>query len=214
MLPTSLLAIFIFSFSLAIGAVASPGPISTAIVSQTPRRGWTAGPLVATGHSLMELVIVVLISLGLAGLSHPVIQLIIAWVGGALLLWMGGMMLWETWRGKVRLPRADDGSKPMNGRQLMGLGILATLSNPFWYAWWVTVAAGYLAAAKTVGAGAIAAFFVGHISADYAWDTLLSTVIGGGRRWMNDTVYRLLIAACGLFFVYLGVMFLMRGITG
>jgi threonine/homoserine/homoserine lactone efflux protein len=214
MLPTSLLAIFVFSFSLAIGAVASPGPISTAIVSQAPRRGWTAGPLVATGHSLMELVIVVLISLGLAGLTHPIIQAIIAWGGGGLLLWMGAMMLWETLRGKVRLPRAEDGSKPMNGRQLMGLGMLSTLSNPFWYAWWVTVAAGYLASAKLVGAGAIAAFFVGHISADYAWDTLLSTIIGGGRHWMNDSFYRVLIAGCGLFFIYLGGTFLLRGIAG
>jgi threonine/homoserine/homoserine lactone efflux protein len=212
MLPTSLLAVFIFSFSLAIGAVASPGPISTAIVSQTPRRGWVVGPLVATGHSLMELLIVILISFGLAGLAHPMVQVFIALVGGVLLLWMGGTMLWETLRGKVRLPRPEDGSKPMSGRQLMGLGMLATLSNPFWYAWWVTVAAGYLASAKSVGTGAIAAFFIGHISADYAWDTLLSTVIGGGRRWMNDRLYQMMIVACGLFFVYLGGMFLLQGV--
>jgi len=213
MLPTSIIAIFIFSFTMAIGAVASPGPISTAIVSQTPRRGWIVGPLVASGHSLTELGMVLLISLGLAGLSHPTVQSAIAIIGGMLLLWMGGIMFWEIWRGKVRLPLPEDGTEPMNGRQLLGLGILATLSNPFWYAWWVTVAAGYLAAAKMIGAGAIAAFFVGHISADYAWDTLLSTVIGGGKRWMNDTIYQVLILVCAAFFVYLGAVFLVQGFS-
>ncbi|MFZ6029329.1 MAG: LysE family transporter [Chloroflexota bacterium] len=211
MLPTSLFAIFAFSFSMALAAVASPGPISTAIVSQTPRQGWKVGPLVATGHALMELGIILLISLGLSGLTHPGVQIAVAWIGGGLLLWMGGVTLWETLRGKVRLPRPEDGGRSLSGRQLVGLGALATLGNPFWYAWWVTVAAGYLASAKAAGAGAVAAFYVGHISADYAWDTLLSTVIGGGRRWMNDGLYRLLLAGCGLFFVYLGGVFLFQG---
>jgi threonine/homoserine/homoserine lactone efflux protein len=213
MLPTtSLFAIFMFSFAIAVGAVISPGPVSTAIVSQTPRRGWPVGPLVATGHSLMELAIVLLIALGLGvGLANTRVQMAIALAGGALLLWMGGSMLWETARGKVRLPRVDDGSKPMSGGQLVGLGVLATVSNPFWYAWWVTVAAGYLASAKAVGVEAIAAFYLGHVSADYAWDTVLSTVIGGGRRWMNDAVYRVLIVVCGVFFLYLGGTFLVQG---
>ena len=61
---------------------------------------------------------------------------------------------------------------------------------------------------------AILAFYFGHISADYAWDTVLSAVVGGGRRWMNDRVYRGLILICALFLVYLGATFLTRGIAG
>ena len=48
------------------------------------------------------------------------------------------------------------------------------------------VAAGYLAQARVLGLAAIAAFFTGHILADYAWDTTLSAVVGGGRRWVTD----------------------------
>ena len=40
MLPTSLAAIFVFSFVVGMGAVVSPGPVSTAIVSQSASRGW------------------------------------------------------------------------------------------------------------------------------------------------------------------------------
>jgi threonine/homoserine/homoserine lactone efflux protein len=206
--------VFTFSFVLAIGAVASPGPVSTAIVSQAPRRGWRVGPLVATGHSLMEFLLVMLVTLGLgAGLASDGIQTGIAFLGGILLLWMGGLILWQLASGKVHLPRADGQSKPLSNSQFVGIGVFATLSNPFWYAWWVTVGAGYLSGylSKANGAVAVITFYLGHIAADYAWDTLLSAVVGGGRRWMTDAVYRTLLLACGVFFVYLGGSFLVHG---
>jgi len=101
----------------------------------------------------------------------------------------------------------------MSSRQLIGLGALATVSNPFWYAWWLTVAAGYLAQARALGLSAVFVFYLGHICADYAWDTVLSVVVGGGRRWMTDGIYRALILICGGFFLYLGWVFLTHGIS-
>jgi threonine/homoserine/homoserine lactone efflux protein len=101
----------------------------------------------------------------------------------------------------------------MSSRQLIGLGVLATVSNPFWYAWWLTVAAGYLAQARTLGLSAVLVFYFGHICADYAWDTVLSVIVGGGRRWMSDGIYRALVLACGVFFLYLGWVFLTHGIS-
>jgi threonine/homoserine/homoserine lactone efflux protein len=216
MLPTSsLIAVFTFSFVVGLGAVISPGPVSTTIVSQAPWRGWKTGPLVATGHALLELLLVALITVGLGvGLAHPSVQIVIAFLGGLLLAWMGGSMIWNTWLGKIHLPGKNEKLPPMTSWQLVGLGMLATLSNPFWYAWWVTVAAGYLAQAQTLSIAAVLAFYLGHIVADYAWDTVLSAVVGGGRRWMTDKAYRILIYACGAFFVYLGWVFLAQGISG
>lgn len=214
MLPSgSFLAVFIFSFVIGMGAVVSPGPVSTAIVSQAPRRGWLAGPLVATGHSVTELIIVLFILLGLGSvLAHPAIQTQIAILGGLLLLWMGASMILSTWRGKVHLPQIGADVSQKSSPQLVGLGMLATVSNPFWYAWWVTVAAGYLAQAKIAGIAAVGAFYLGHVSADYLWDTTLSAVVGGGRRWMTDHLYQGILVLCAAFFIYLGFVFLLQGI--
>ena len=214
MLPSgSFLAVFVFAFVIGMGAVVSPGPVSTAIVSQAPRRGWLVGPLVATGHSFLELVIVLFILLGLGSiLAHPGVQTQIAILGGLLLLWMGASMLFSTWRGQVHLPSIGSDISEKSSSQLVGLGMLATVSNPFWYAWWVTVAAGYLAQAKLSGIVAVGAFYLGHISADYLWDTTLSAVVGGGRRWMTDRLYQGILILCAGFFVYLGVVFLVQGI--
>ncbi|MBW8011443.1 MAG: hypothetical protein FVQ83_09415 [Chloroflexi bacterium] len=211
MLPTSLVEIFIFSFLFAIGAVVSPGPVSTAIVSQSARHGWLVGPLVATGHSILELVIVVLIAFGLtAGMAEPAIQIFIAFVGGLLLIWMGGMMMLGIWRGEIRVPGVSADTESMTNRQIVILGMVTTISNPFWYAWWVTSAAVVLAQAQAAGYPSVAAFYVGHISADYAWDTVLSAIVGGGKRWITDNIYRGIIGASGLFFVYVGVNFLLQ----
>ncbi len=214
MIPSSSIpAVFIFSFVVGFGAVISPGPVSVAIVSQSPRRGWFTGPLVATGHSLLELLIVILIAFGLsAGLAHPTIQTVIALLGGALLTWMGAKMAWDSWRKKIGLPGKNSELGNMTSRQLVSLGMVATVSNPFWYAWWVTVAAGYLTQARALGVAALIAFYLGHISADFAWDTTLSTIVASGRRWITDGIYRGLIFVAGVFLIYLGFVFLTQGI--
>jgi threonine/homoserine/homoserine lactone efflux protein len=124
---------------------------------------------------------------------------------------MGGGMLNGIRKGKISLPGVDVDAEEISPQRLIVLGTVTTLSNPFWYAWWVTVAAGYLAEAQALGVASIAAFFLGHISADYAWDTLLSTVIGGGKNWISDPVYKGIILVCGIFFIYLGGMFMIQG---
>lgn len=214
MLPaSSITSIFVFSFLLAIAAVLTPGPVATTIVSQSPRRGWITGPLVASGHAVMELVLIVLITFGLErGLTNPGVQIAISILGGLLLAYMGAAILLDLWRRKVHLPGKDEKTAPMSARQLVGMGMLATVGNPFWYAWWVTVAPGYLLQAKAASLGGVAAFYLGHVTADYTWDTALSSILGGGRRWMNDTGYRSLLFLCGAFFIYLAVVFMRQGI--
>lgn len=215
MLPTtSFLSVFIFSLVIAIGTVISPGPVSTAIVSQSPRRGWLVGPLVATGHTSLEGLMVILLIIGLGRiLGYPTVQTVIALLGGTLLAWMGFILIRDTWQWKIRLPSREEDIATMNRRQLIGLGMVATVSNPFWYAWWVTVAAGYLLQAKEISLVLVLAFYLGHIFVDFTWDTLLSTAIGKGSHWMTDKVYRLMVYACGLFFLYLAWVFIIEGLS-
>jgi threonine/homoserine/homoserine lactone efflux protein len=215
-MPTdSFLAVFLFSFGMAIGAVLSPGPVTTAIISQSPRLGWVTGPLVSIGHALLELLMVVLITLGLSTvLGAPAVQTAIALLGGLLLLWMGGGMLIGVLKGKMRLPQGDPSQARMDYPRMLTLGMIASITNPFWYAWWMTAAAVYLLQAKAVGFLPVAGFYIGHISADFLWNTTLSTVVGGGRKIITDRTYAVLIGACSLFLIYLAVRFLSAGING
>ena len=211
MLPASIIGVMIFSFAVGFGAVISPGPVTTAIVTQSPGHGWRTGPIISIGHSLMELILVMLICLGLGSvLAHTPIQIAIALLGGLLLAWMGAGMLWMTLRGRTHLPIQAGKTRFVSSQRLVWLGILATISNPFWYAWWITVAAGYLAQAQEASLALVSAFYIGHISADFAWNTTLSTLIGG-RRWITDWSYQALMLVSGAFLIYLAWIFILQG---
>jgi threonine/homoserine/homoserine lactone efflux protein len=213
MLPsTSLLGIYLFGFSLAIGAVLSPGPLTTAILSQSPRTGWETGPLISVVHALLELGMVLLIALGLSELlSQPGPQVAVALLGGLLLLWMGGGFVLQAIKKKYTMPQADQEIGALDRAQIIRLGVFSTISNPFWYAWWMTVAAAYILQAKAIGMMPVFAFFLGHVSADFLWNTTLSTVIASGRRVLTDMAYNIIMGACGLFLVYLGAQFFLYG---
>lgn len=216
MLPSdSFLPIFLFAFSMAVGAVLSPGPVTTALISQSPRLGWITGPLVSIGHALTELVMAAMILFGLSSfLSQPALQTGIALLGGVLLLWMGAGFALRGLRGKYHLPtqQEKETTQQMTRGQVLGMGVLTTISNPFWYAWWITVAAVYLLEAKSMGMLPVLAFYLGHISVDFIWNTLLSTVVGSGGKLFSNRVYNILMAVCGSYLLYLGVQFLMTGI--
>ncbi|HEX9796172.1 MAG TPA: LysE family transporter [Anaerolineales bacterium] len=214
MMPTdSPLAVFLFAFGVSIGAVISPGPVSAAIISESPRQGWRVGPLVAAAHVGLEAVVVLLISLGLAsGMATPAIQRSVALGGGLLLLFIGGSYLVGVWRGRLRLPKPDAGAPRLTTGRMLALGVGTTLSNPFWYAWWVTVAAGFLSQARPLGWAGPLAFYLGHLTADMAWDTLLSTATSLGGRWLTDRSYRWLLVLTGGFMLYLGAAFLRTGL--
>lgn len=183
-------------------------------MTEAPRQGWRVGPLVAAGHVGLELLVVVLISLGLnSKLATPSITNAIAIIGGLILLLMGGSYLAGVWKGSLSLPDPDQDRTPQSGWALLSLGVLTTLSNPFWYAWWMTVAAGYLAQSEAAGllAGPLV-FYLGHISADIAWDSALAVATSAGGRWLNNTTYRMLTALAGGFMIYLGFVFLRSGV--
>ena len=215
-MPThSFIAVYLFSFSMAIGAVLTPGPVTTAIISQAPRLGWKTGLMVSIGHAVMELLMVVLIAFGLSTVlgSEPV-QVAIAVLGGLLLLYMGVTMLLDVRKGKMKLPHKEENADMLSPMRLMGLGIITSLSNPFWYAWWMTAAAVFLLQAKAVGWVIVAGFFFGHITADFLWNVLLSTVVGGGRKFITNKIYAGLISVCAVYLIYLAFTFLLNGYQG
>lgn len=200
--------LFAWSFGVAIGPVVSPGPVSAAVVTEGVRRGFRVGPLVSTGHALMELGMVGALVLGMGQvLERPALAAGVGILGGLFLLWMGGTMGWNALRRRSRLPRPGEDSIAPVGGSLIGLGMATTVGNPFWYLWWIGVGGGYVLMTWQQGVAALVAFYLGHICADYAWNTLLATVVASGRPWLNDRVYRGLLVVCGLFLIYTGVRF-------
>jgi threonine/homoserine/homoserine lactone efflux protein len=86
--------------------------------------------------------------------------------------------------------------------------MVASVSNPYWTLWWATIGLGYLMAAMKLGVGGVIMFFLGHITADFAWYSIVSLGISRGKALLKDKTYQIIIRFCGLFLLGFGVWFL------
>ena len=197
------------AFVVALSGALMPGPLLTVTVAHSPRFGWTFGPLAILGHAILELGLISLVFLG-AGplLKSGGVQSIVGLVGGAILIWM-------SW-GMVAMARAGGGTGTQEGavegsNRAVWLGILTSISNPYWTLWWATVGLAFLTTAAKSGPLGIAVFFLGHISGDLAWYTLVSVGAARGKKLLGTPLYSGVLFLCAAILVVLGVWFVWYG---
>jgi len=199
-------AIFLTSFTIALSGALMPGPLLTVTISESARRGYSAGPLLIVGHSVLELALVTAICLGLGVyLKAASVRAATGALGGCILLYLGIEMLRTA--GKLSIERRSGGDIIRRSTPVV-TGALASLANPYWTLWWVTFGLGYLMRISNRGLPGVAFFFAGHIAADFAWYSMVSYGVSKGAAIMRDSAYRMLIRACGVFLVLFGGWFL------
>ena len=188
-----LFGIFGTSFVLALSGALMPGPVLTVTITESSRRGFWAGPLIMVGHAILELCLVVLLLLGLGPyLQKDMVFGIIGLAGALILIWMALGMFRSIPFLTLKL---DQQQAPACTRPVLA-GILMSLANPYWLIWWATIGLGYLVYAMKFGAVGVITFFVGHISADFAWYSAVSFAVSKGRGFMKDRVYKGVVAVC------------------
>jgi threonine/homoserine/homoserine lactone efflux protein len=177
----------------------SPGPVLFATIDASLKKGWIAGPLVVLGHMLIEILIATIIIFGLA--SYIAISNIfyIYLAGGATLVLFGYLTL----RGSknAALDRING-----NASNPIFAGVLTSISNPFFWIWWLTVGNNFVLQGLQIGLVGASAFIVGHWFSDLSWYTLVSTSFSKGKKLMNQKTYRAILAACGIFLILFGML--------
>ncbi|MBI4307285.1 MAG: LysE family transporter [Chloroflexi bacterium] len=202
--------IFGTSFVVGLSGALSPGPLLALDIREAGRHGFWAGPLIALGHCILEMFLVIALALGLSRLlDQRPLMAAIGVLGGLFLLWLGVQMV----RKPAEFPLASVQDSKTSGatRGLVVAGVLVSVSNPYWALWWATIGLGYMVWALRGGAVGLALFYGGHILADLAWYSLVSFAVASGRRLMSDAVYHGISIACGVFLVLLGLYFIGSG---
>jgi len=203
--------IFITSFTVALSGAMMPGPVLAITISESARSGFWAGPKIILGHAILELAVVTALALGLSRfIASNQVSAVIGLIGGGILLAMGAIAV-KQGLSNTTMPTAADGKAGRNGRIILS-GILGSMSNPYWFIWWITLGTVYLIWALGLGVAGIASFFTGHILADLSWYALVAFIVATGRKIMNDRVYRWLLGMCGLGLLALGIHFIVSGI--
>jgi threonine/homoserine/homoserine lactone efflux protein len=197
------------AFVVALSGALMPGPLLTVTVAHSPRFGWTFGPLAILGHAILELGLISLVFLGAGPLLQSAgVQSVVGLVGGLILLWM-------SW-GMIGLARAGGGTDESmeeipGGNRAVWLGILTSISNPYWTLWWATVGLPFLTKAAQYGVPGIMTFFFGHISGDLAWYTLVSAGASRGKKFVGTPIYSRVVAGCAVLLIALGWWFVWYG---
>lgn len=197
------------SFVIAFSGAVMPGPLLTITIGESVKRGARAGPLIIIGHAILEAFLVALLLGGLSSLfAMKSFVLTSFFLGGAILILMGAAMVRESRTVDLRAVMKGEG----RSGNIILLGILGSLSNPYWIIWWATIGIGYLVAAVKVGFPGVAAFFIGHILADFVWYAAVSAAVAKGRNLFSRRTYRRIVLLCGLFLLLFGCWFLLDGL--
>ncbi len=202
---------FFSSMLIAYSGALMPGPMLAVVVTESPRQGARAGPLVVLGHGLLELALLGLLLLGLGPLlAREGVQAALSLLGGAMLVLTAAGMLLTVARGTARLEWGSESGRA-SGRAVLG-GALSSLSNPYWSIWWATIGLSLLTKAYALGAAALVAFYLGHILGDLTWYSAVSGVIAAGRRWITPALYRAMLIVAACFLLVLAAWFLVSGV--
>ncbi|HHW03711.1 MAG TPA: LysE family transporter [Thermoanaerobacterales bacterium] len=208
----NLSSIFITAFLVGLSGAMMPGPLVTIALNESLKSGLGANLLVSSGHALMEALLVLVLALGLGSmLNQPFIMGFIGIIGSLFLFKMAFDMVRDVHLGKISLDmKASPGSSRNFGPGLSG--IFATISNPYWFLWWVTIGSNYVALSLKNGMAGILSFYFGHILSDFSWLFIVGTMVVTGKKFISDTVYRSLILIMGVFLGILSMYFLYSGI--
>lgn len=198
-----------FSIGLTVGLTGAiaPGPTLLATVNSSLKDGWLAGPKVAAGHALIEIVIFLLIVKGLA-VAMQEHSRTIALIGGLALIAFGIL----TMKGSKSATMASLGDGSYTNPYLAGM--LTSAANPYFWIWWLSIGSALVVSGLEAGLLVAAIFMIGHWSADFGWYLLVSSSLDRGRGLISQENYRRILGLCGIFLVLFGVYYLGSGIGG
>ena len=187
------------TFFISLSGVMAPGPLTATAVAEgsgSPH----AGALVALGHGIVELPLMLAIFWGLGEvLRGDRVGAAIGLAGGLFLLLLGAAML--------RRPAAARGTDPGPSSPVLA-GVLLSAGNPYFLVWWATVGASLVSRALGFGWPGFLAFAALHWSCDLGWLYLLSRLAFRGSRLLGPGFARAVRLACGAFLLSFGGKFI------
>jgi len=205
---TAALALGGSAFLIGLTGAMAPGPYLTVTITRTVTRGPRSAALMLVGHALLEGLMLVGFAFGLQEiLASPHVHTVLSAVGGVFLVWMGSGLLRGAVAGTIRVGSDEKRPESRMGPVLHGAAV--SLSNPYWTLWWATIGVKLAADGLAIGPLGVAAFFIGHQLADVTWYGLVIAATARGERVLGDRPYRMIIGACALFLLYLGVRFVL-----
>ena len=196
-----MLSVFLLEAVLiSLSGVIAPGPVTAVTVSKGTKSPH-AGAMIALGHGIVEIPLMILILYGFGDiLKITYIKAIIGLLGGLFLLKMGLGLL----KG-IKQARIDSANGPSS--PLMA-GIILTLANPYFLVWMATIGSILIFRSYAFGLLGFTIFMIAHWSCDFLWLYFLSALSFKGGQFFGKRLQQVLFVICGIFLLFFSTKFI------
>jgi threonine/homoserine/homoserine lactone efflux protein len=203
MLSLELIFFTATAFMVGLSGAIVPGPMLTVTISNSLDNGAMAGPKIVLGHIIAEIAIMIIFILGLRLIiGSNIATFIIGTLGGLMLIYMG----YKT--SQLSKLNLKDANSEKNSNNSIFNGLLTSISNPYFFIWWVTIGWAFLLQGmELAGIVGIMGFIIGHWSADLGFYSAVSVLTSKGSEIIKVRQYKLLMKVCGAFMAILGIYF-------
>ncbi len=210
MLAIEILKALLLGFTIGLTGALMPGPMLFATIEISLKKGWTAGPEVVLGHMLVELVLCMFIFFGAAAFFGAGIISFIFLIGGLALVVFGLLTVKDARSAAFssKISQNSSGLKLKSSPALIGL--VTSVSNPYFWIWWLTAGGALLLREYELGIISAVAFVLGHWTADLSWFTAVSGSFSRGKALLSQKTHTNILYACGAFLVVFGFYFMLN----
>ncbi|MEA1964551.1 MAG: LysE family transporter [Candidatus Aerophobetes bacterium] len=195
-----MLILFLLSvIAISLSGVMMPGPV-LAITIKRSYKSRAAGPLVAVGHGIIEIPLIISIYFGLSSFFKLApVQTFIGVVGGGMLIYMG-----------INTIKTGDNTyeKKNSSHNSVISGIVTSAANPYFFLWWATIGAALIIKSTVFGVVGFILFIITHWLCDLGWYSIVSIGIHKTGSFGNRRLNKIILHICSLLLLGFGLWFI------
>jgi len=182
-----------------------PGPV-LAITIERSYKSRGAGPLIAIGHGIIEIPLIISMYFGLSNFFKLTpVQTFIGVIGGGMLIYMGINTI------KTRDNNTYKKKNPSHG-SVIG-GVITSAANPYFFLWWATVGAALIIKSTVFGVVVFILFIITHWLCDLGWYSIVSIGIYKTGSFGNRRLNKIILNICSLLLLGFGLYFIISVIV-
>lgn len=202
---------FLQGLALGFGSGVSPGPFLALVIAAALRGGFRHGAVVALSPLITDLPIILLCVTVLASVPERGI--------GALSLFGAAVLAWYAYE-SIRDARQTSLAALREGamtavpvRHALRQGVIANLTNPNPWMFWISVGGPLLTTSWSHGPAASVAFLLPFYALLIGSKVGIAAAVGAGRSRLDDRGYRMLLLGAGLVLAGLALSLASRGVA-
>ena len=189
---------------ISLSGVLLPGPLFAVTIKKASKNK-TAGVLIALGHGIVELPLMLLIFFLLSKLTiPPIVQVGVGLVGGFLMVFMG----LQAFRNRHKQDEAAVNMK----RESILAGAWTTAANAGFILWWLTIGTTLILNAKLFGLLGFSIFAGVHWLTDFFWYTVVALLIFKSQRFWTERTRMGITLFCVVVFIGFGAYFMVSAL--